>query len=460
MKKTPLANEKGTPPDGEVAPRPIPTGDVQEDNPEPPVKEPVEEGSKVDKLKAEQDKRLDALFSDDPAPVVEKPVEKKQEPTLEEKPADKKVEGDDINFDNPPEGAAKERESLAQQHARENGRALKETKTMLQERDLELNRVKEELETLRKAAPQNNYREEDFARHPEVISIKRDILVDRDAVAQTQTHSEIGKVVVNKFGNYMSQFLAGKSETDDVVASQIENNLRKSIGDDFKEAYKGVVGDDFDPREMESEARAFTKDMLQLIVRNAGKTEQIQEKLSTLVTKAREGNLAQGVEMYQAHESDIRSALKAIPEIPQAVIDENPHTVEATVAVLLKQPAWKERFESTEKQVLELILGPRALSQKELDAMQAGGVSVSDFSKQRQKSYIEKRRKLAVSITQALLLRGLWESTSRKASAHDDSHSELDALSRSKPKDPDPPAPKPVVRKASEFVSAIEEYLK
>ena len=426
-----------------------------------------EDRSGLDKLHDGQDKRLDALFDGvepAPEPVKKEPSPPKPAPEPDPKgepPAPEEKPEDDINFDAPPPGSdEKTRETAAQKRARENGQALETLKTEHQETVLERNRLKEEIELLKKAGNgQAPVRREDFLAHPEVGSLRREILTDRNAVAEVQSFSEAGSLLTQKFGSYMTDFIAKNAEQDQASAQAMDSDLRKAISEDFKTAFKQANGDGYDEAEMNAGAKEFTRDVLQLLVRNAGKTQQIEEKIGNLVSKAREGALAQNVEVYQFHENDLGTALDAIPGIPDTVIAENPHTVEATVAGLLKQPAWKERYDATRKQVLELLLGPRALTQKELDDMQAGGVDVKDFNKKRQKSFLERRKKLAVSITQSLLLRGLWEQTSRDAASHVDANAELDILSRGKPKAGDPPpAPQPK-RPAGEFRSAVEDIL-
>lgn len=417
--------------------RPVPTGDVQSDYLPAPKKEgeadpspepvpnprsrvPTEgEKGKLEKLHDDQDKRLDALF-DDPAPEppkVDVPPEPAPDPAPAP-PAPKKEEDpkgeDDTNFDAPPEGAeGLARETMAQKRARENGRALEATKLQLQEQTLELNRIKEELEAAKKAPQQAApVSRREFLSHPEISPIRQEIVADRNAVAETQTLPQAGHTLVSKFGNYVTEYITKTAEQDQTKAMAMDADLRKTLVRDYAEAYREAKGDQFDESdndqraEMQAGAREYTRDVLQLLVRNASKTVQIEEKIGNLMHKAREGTLAQNVEAYQFHETDLGNAMDAALNIPEKVIVENPHSVESTVATLMKQPAWKSRFDTVRKEVSELLLGPRAMTQKEMDDAANGGVDVKEFQKVRQKKYLEKRKKLAVQIAQALLLRG------------------------------------------------------
>src|SRR4029079_10467884 len=119
------------------------------------------------------------------------------------------------------------------------------------------------------------------------------------------------------------------------------------LKDDFREMYKEVHGIGYDQSEMDRGAQDYSREVLQLLVRNAGRTRQIEEKIGNLVHKAREGTLAQNVDVYSFHETDLGKAIDAIPGIPDDVIEENPHTVEATIAKLVKQDAWKDRYQAT-----------------------------------------------------------------------------------------------------------------
>jgi hypothetical protein len=433
----------------------------------------------MEQFRKEQDDRLNKLFSgeditEEPPkkeePVKEEPAKEepvKEEPAKEEPPK-KGVEEGDIDFTKPPEGTTeKERETAAQKRARENGQELATLKTTHQETLLELERLRAETETLKKSATQPQYREEDFLSHPEVAKITSAVINDRNSVAATQSVPEAGDILKSRFGNYMMDFIAQNAEDDQAAARAMQTKLHSRIAEDFKTAFiesKKKEDPEFDPSdinaaELNADAKVFTKDVLQLLVRNADKTQAVQDRISELSAKAREGMLAQGVEVYQHHETDLSTSIKAVEALPQVVIDQNPHSVEATVATLLKQPAWKARFEEVRRKVLELTLGPRALTQEDIDKTSQSGVDVRKFNKERQKKFLDDRRKLVATVTQALMLTALWEQTSRKAAQFDDSNDELEALSHGKEKKGDPPpAPEPK-KKATEYVSAIEPIL-
>lgn len=411
-------------------------------------------------------KGLESLLNDDkPAPVPPPEPKKKEEsapapPPEEPAPQpepEQEPEPEEDDLDRPPPGTdARARESAAQVRARENGQKLKALETEHQETKLELERLRSELEVAKKA-PQGsqNFRPDDFARHETVAPLIKEIQLERDSFAEVQEHTLVGQVVRNKFGTYMEKFIKAGA-ADETTGQAVKSELRQEILTDFKDAYVKAVGDGYDEDEMNREAKSHLSAMLQVLVKNSGKTQDIQNRISDLAEKARAGNLAQGVEVYSHHETDLRKSITGIAELPQTAIDENPHTVEATVAILIKQPEWKKRFDNVTNEVLQLMLGPKPLSQAELDGMNKGGLSVKEFVKNREKAFLGKRRKLAAQIAQALLIRGLWEQTSRDAAEHNDGKEVLDALSKSKPADPAPPPPP---AKKKDAVSAIERHL-
>lgn len=431
---------------------------------------------KVKVLQKDQDDRLTKLFSgeDDeprPAPEVKPQPEpeppKKEEPKPEVKPEPEPVkkEGEEpeegeVDFTKPPEGAEK-RESLARQRAAENGRKLQEVETKHRELELEYERVKSELEVVKKTAPAPPISEREILARPEISTLRDAVVQDRDSVAMTQELPLAGKVLVSKFGDYMTGFVAYRAEQDEEKSEAMDAALRGQIADDFRKAYTKVKGDDVDNAEMESGVRQYTRDVISLLVRNAGKVSEMEEKISSIAQRAREGTLAQNVEVYRHHHDDLSAAVRAVEELPQEVIDQNPHAVEATVAVLIKDPVYKKRFEQAQKTVLEMILGPRALTQEEIDRMKAAQVDYGDFNKKRQKAFLDNRRKNVSLLTQALFLLAHWEETSKDAAAYRDSNSELVAINKAKDRKPEPPPPKKEEKRTLDnYTPSIEDHLR
>lgn len=407
----------------------------------------------------EEEPRKEETPSLPPAPQPEVKKEETAPPPAPEPEVKAEPEVED-DLDRPPPGTdARARESAAQVRAAENGRKLKALEAEHQEAKLEMDRLRSELEVTKKSASQQpqNYRPEDFTSHEAVTPLVKQITQDRDAFAKVQDPG-IGKIVRAKFGHYMDKFMVADA-ADPETSVAADQQLRDEIAEDFRQAYKATNGDGYDEDEMNREAKTFVRSMVEVLVRNAGRTQEIQTKISDLAARAREGNLAQGVEVYQHHETDLRKSMEGVMGLPDTAIEDNPHSVEATVATLLRQPEWKKRYDAINSQVLELALGPKALTQAELDGMKNGGIDVREFTKNRQKAFLEKRRKLAAQISQALLLRGMWEQTSRDAAEFNDSKNVLNAISKAKPTAPSPPPP-PEKKKASEFVSSIESHLR
>ena len=444
----------------------------------PPASPPAEKPKASDLIKT-QDERLDALFKEpvktaptepekplpatqQPEPPVEPVPEPEEEtPVVEDQPP--VTEEEEIDFDKLPAATPKERESFAQRTAKENGRALKELKQKYEEKELEISRLTEEVENYkRKNVDHLPVDEQSIRNHPDVSSLRDRIFRDLEGVARRQVLPEAGAILKNNFPNYLQQYMDSTSETDAGAARTMDLALRDQMKKDAQEAYRAsTTEEEFDQGQADSFARDYTRDMLDLLVRNADVAANVRDKIEELKTRAREGTLAKGVEEYTRSEQEIQAGVLSIADLPDEAIEQNPHSMESVVASLVKKDeVWAGNLKKTAKMLTQVLLGPPALSQKDIDSLKSNGTDIKEFNKRRHANWLATRNRVVAQAAQGLLLRTMFEQNSKDAAAYKAMQDELDALNggRSRKVTPET-APKPVVPARDRIGQSIEKYL-
>jgi hypothetical protein len=187
----------------------------------------------------------------------------------------------------------------------------------------------------------------------------------------------------------------------------------------------------------EDERAAFQPQVdkvMDLLERNLTPTKELQKLHTTLTEKAKVGQLSTGVRQYQAAAAEISPILDAVGDLTDELIDANPHSVESFVARLAKgSPEAKKRLTAAKDDILELLVGPKALTQGEIDKLQANGTDVKEFMRERDRRHNDKKKKLAPFLVQALVTRSHFKSTLEKLAklelGKQSEESEFDALS-------------------------------
>ena len=312
-------------------------------------------------------------------------------------------------------------ESAARKQAKLKGREAKELKTKLTERELELDRAQKERDELKARLEEvetTRIRPED---HPDFVDLRDSILADVEQASELLPIPS-PEAVSKNFGNFMSEYMKF-------------DGLKGEERTAARAALKGVIVDSLGVSDLpyadldEDERRAFdgtTTEILKIIQRNVGKTKELQKLNATLTDKAKIGHLSVGVRAYENTVKEFKPILDSIGDLAEDVIEANPHAIESVVAKLAKEsPEAAKRLEKAKADVLEAIVGPRALTQKEIDKLEANGTDVKQFMAERSKAHRVKQQKLAAFFVQGLMTRSVLKDTlSRLAKYEQDEDAE------------------------------------
>ena len=319
-------------------------------------------------------------------------------------------------------------DSAAVRQAKIKGREAKRLKAQLTERELELTNLRRERDELNARVQEIeavNLRPDD---HPEYSDLKTAVLSDVREAADLLNIPD-PTLVTREFGNFMADYLLMSSKEGD-ERLEARTKLKGLIVDKLKLSEIPYADlDDDERRQHESVAT----DVLKILQRNAGKTKELQKLHTTLTERAKNGKLSVGVRSYENTVREFKPVLEAVGDLADDVIDANPHAIESIVAKLVKtSPKAAKRLEKARADVLEAIVGPRALTQAEIDKLEANGTDMKSFMAERQKAHRAKQQKLAAFFVQGLMTRSLLKEMATKLSKYekvkDEEESEFDAV--------------------------------
>jgi hypothetical protein len=411
----------------------MPKSNNQEEN--------LEEIQNEEALEERSDSLLDNLFSDEPiAPDKEEVVEDdSEEEVVEEDAEEEEVEDDDseVDWDAEPSKKKKDAEnddeefkddSAAVRQAKIKGREAKELKAKLTERELELERIQKERDEVRARLEEVEATKIKPEDHPEYTSLREEILTDVGEASDLLSVPDPNLVTKN-FGVFMADYLKMSDLSGDDRA-EARTALKAAIVDRLKLSEVPYAELESDERR---EYEATVTDILKIIQRNAGKTKELQKLHGTLTERAKTGLLSVGVRQYDSTVGEFKPVLDSVGSLAEDVIEANPYAVESIVSKLVKDsPEAAKRLEKAKADVLEVIVGPRALKQSEIDKLEAAGENVKEFMAERAKSHRAKQLKFAAWFVQGLMTRSTLKETLAKLSKlekdTDAEESELDIL--------------------------------
>ncbi len=436
----------------------------------PPAADALDVSSEmIDEFEDGFDDRMGALFGDDPGERVEEPEatedaeteETEEEPEseeTEEEPEETEESQEDeeedpdkeIDFDEPVTPPKKEEEAeipnetMARKLAKENGRKVKELDTRLKERELELDRVRQELEE-REARltelQQTGFKPQD---HPDFKTLENEIRSDYEQAFELIPNGE----------NLSAGF--GKFLADYQKLGTLEGEERRGALQNLKERIVERSGRFADPyadllEDEKKEADALALDVLRVVQRNSTKFTKLNETFERLTEQAKSGQLALGEKEYQRTVAEFSPAIEAVGDLPDDAVEADPHAIESAVARLAKEnPEYAKRLKQAKRDVLELLAGPRVLTQADLDKLKANGTDPKAFNAQRIKAHREKKQKLAVMLVQGLVTRPLFKEMSEKLAALE---------SKAKEEEDEEEVIQKVTKKTSKSPSKKEEYI-
>ena len=366
---------------------------------------------------------LDNLFGDTPEPEA-KPASE-PEPDEEVKPdADVELEKDleeededrEEDWDAPDKSDIDDDikdESAARKQAKIRGKEAKELKTRLTERELELGRIQQERDEFKARLEEVEATKIKPEDHADYVEARESILKDARSVSR-RLSGRSKELLLPKFGDLMAEYLVAADATDVVEA---DNKLMGSIVDSLKLSEVPYGDLDEDEREV---FRPTIDKVLDLLERNAGKTDDLRKLHASLTEKAKTGHLSVGVRTYENTVKEFKPVFDAIGDLADDVIEANPFDAGSVVAKMIKDsPEAAKRLEKAKADVLEVLVGPRVLTQKEIDKLEAGGTSVKEFLAERAKQHRAKQQKLAAFFVQGLMTRSLLKEKMAKLSKYE-----------------------------------------
>lgn len=420
----------------------------------PPI-EKIEPGHE-----ARHENNLASLFGGD-EPVKQEPEKQepdKQEPAKQESttpepdilpdddseedyeaPVVKSATGEDVE----PEP---ENETVARKMAKENGRRAKLAEAKNTEYELEIDRLKADLDSEKVRREEIESVQVDPRDFPEVKTLRDKVLNDvKRGAAMLGVRDP--KVFRDNFGVYISSFMDADPLEGEDFDSAIAG-LRKKI---IKEV--GGFEDDYEDLDYTEQAKAdiIADKALAVIERAVPETRKAIELAEGLKSRSKTGQLAVGTREYQTAVAEFQPVLDAIGDLPDDVIAADPHSISSVVARMVKEtPEARRRVEKAKTDVLEVILGPRALTPEEADKLKANGTDLKTFYADRQKLVAEKRKKLLPLLVQGLATRAVFADVVKKLAKYEQDNQadedEFDAMRRVRSAKPAPvPDKKPAV---------------
>ena len=399
-------------------------------------------------------KNMAALFGDDPPAEPETPVE---EPTDE--PADEPEEPTDEPADEPEEPTdddseedyeapvskkktedepEPENETMARKMAKENGRKAKQLEAKVTEHELEIDRLKSELEAERARREEIEAVQVDPRDFPEVRTLREKVLND---VKRGDAMLGVGnpKVFRDNFGTYITGFMdadALEGDEFDTAIAGLRKQIIKDVGG-FEDDYEDLTDTE------QARADALADKALSVIERAVPDTRKAIELAESLKSRAKTGQIAVGTREYEAAVAEFKPVLDAIGDLPEDVIESQPHSIATIVARMVKEsPEAKRRVEKAKQDVLEVILGPRAITPEEAEKLKANGTDLKTFNAERQKLVAEKRKKLLPLLVQGLAARAVFADSLKKLAKYETENQadedEFDAMRQVRSKKPVP----------------------
>lgn len=370
------------------------------------------------------DALLDRLFGDTPEEISPEETPPSDDPPKETPPDDDpkdepetpKDDDSEVDWDADEKPKADDEdpkdESAARQQAKLKGREAKELKAKLTERELEIERIKQEREDLQAKLEEIEATKIKPEDHPDYSALRDEILTDVSEASDLLAVPNPSLVTKN-FGVFMSDYLAMSALTGDERA-EARTSLKATIVDKLGLSEVPYTELEADERK---EFEGVVTDILKLVQRNSGKTKDLQKLHSKLAEKAKTGLLSTGVRQYENTVSEFKPVLDSVGSLAEDVAEANPHAVEAIVSKLVREsPEAAKRLEKAKADVLEVIVGPRALTQTEIDKLEAAGENVKEFLAERAKTHRAKQLKFASMFVQGLMTRSTLKETLAKLS--------------------------------------------
>ena len=111
--------------------------------------------------------------------------------------------------------------------------------------------------------------------------------------------------------------------------------------------------------------------------------------------------------------------MKAITDVADDVLEADPHSISNVAAALYrKSPKARDRFDKAKKDLEEVMLGLRPLTQDEIDKLDSKGVDLKEFEANRQKNFQKKFKRVYLMALEGLVVRPAAKQAFTEAAKH------------------------------------------
>lgn len=389
---------------------------------ETPVEKPKEEPAKPEVKPAKKKAEVKPAPVEEPAKEDEKP-ESEDEEKDEDVDYDAPAPSDKPQDEEPPVEDPVERETIARKMAKENGRLAKQFEQQLKESQIELDRVRAERDQEKTRREEIEALKIDPNSHPEVVSLREETLKSVRRGAANLGKTEAGTFMA-KYPDYINAYwqidrLEGEQEV--LGLQELREKIIAEVGG-FQDPYEDL--DDVD----RAKADALALRAMTILENSLPNTKKMIEVSTNINEKAKTGKLAHSSKEYEEVVSRLQPILDVVGDLPDEVIEKDPYSISSVVARESKlNPAFRTRLENAKKDVLEILSGPRPLTQKEIDKLQVNGTDLKDFYKQQERSRQAKIEKLLPLLVQGLVTRPHFKDAMEKLSKVQEEQDQYDS---------------------------------
>lgn len=340
-----------------------------------PAPEPAKKKAATKQAKAKEPENEDADTDDEGDEEDEDPDF--DAPIAEETPAET---GDE------PEPEP-ENETMARKMAKENGKRAKKAEAALSVVEVERDREKERADKLEKKVKELEVTKIKPQDHPDYQRMRGEVMDNVENQADLITDA---KDIPKHFGAFVGQFLdikklprAEQAAAKDALKQEIFSRCSK-----FGDEYENLLPDE------QKEADRMVAQVLQVVVQNAPKSQEVLDFAAKLAEDSEFGMTAIRERDYKETVGRIQPDLDVLGDLDDATIQENPHSIEAIIAEMVKKsPAARERADKAKDLIRDVIAGPRPLTAKEIEKLKANGTNMKDFEAARQEKHAAKVKK-------------------------------------------------------------------
>lgn len=330
--------------------------------------------------------------------------------------------GDEIDFDSDPAD-----ETMARKQAKERGREAKRLKLELEQARLKLRETEDQAKQLQTRMSEVESSVVDPESHPDYRNLLTEMRTDVSRSAEVLDVEDPSLVVTN-FGPLMKAYidlegLEGKERSEGLLA------IKGLIVDNIIKA--DVPYADMTPEERSTHSSTVSE-VLRIVQRNRASIAKLSSLKQTLSDQAKKGVLNRGSRAYEAAVGELRPVVDAVGTLTDELVQADPFSPSALVSRLAKNPDNKEKIEKAKREVIEVFVGPSALTPEQVKTLEANGTDVKEFLAERERKIAERRKSLAPLLVEAILTRAITKKALKalldKGDASQSSAKELAAL--------------------------------